>query len=451
LSHPSESQVVALWQSLLASRTELTTEDGEPLRIIYPGRINDDHGPDFRDAIIATKRGLVKGDIEVHVNSSNWQAHRHYQDPAYNQVLLHVVMWHNDETTTLQNGRTVPVLALDKYLTGAMRQWLNVKAPKPGLSVPCLGAARASEPGTIAKFLDDAGEERFLAKAAEFQASIGQVGPSQSLYKGIMGALGYTKNKLPCLELARRLPLCVLESMSQPGTTKEECLARQQALLLGTAGLLPSQRYSSNRANKSGDKWIDKLEELWGSSRHTEVMASNAWHLLKVRPNNFPVRRLVAMSYLIIRHQEKGILEEVVNMINEAPLSQGHHRLEAGLLVTTDGYWAQHFDFGLRCAITTRSLLGRQRAADIAVNVLLPFAFAWGRVASLPELALKSLDLYRRYPKLTVNWVERHMNNQLGLDQSLVNSARRQQGLIHIHKSFCTQGKCYFCRLRDCG
>jgi len=107
--------------------------------------------------------------------------------------------------------------------------------------------------------------------------------------------------------------------MTQGKMPDEECLARQQALLLGTAGLLPSQRSNWHRENKSGAKRTDKLEKLWVSCHHRESMPNSAWHLFKVRPNNFPVRRLVAMSYLILRYQEKGIVEEAVNMIKEAP------------------------------------------------------------------------------------------------------------------------------------
>jgi len=88
-----ESQIIKIWQHLLSDRTELTTEGGEAIKIIYPGRFNDDRGADFRDAVIATSRGLMTGDIEVHVKSSGWRIHRHHHDPVYDQVVLHVVMY----------------------------------------------------------------------------------------------------------------------------------------------------------------------------------------------------------------------------------------------------------------------------------------------------------------------------------------------------------------------
>jgi len=443
-----ESQIVKTWQHLLVHRTELTTERGEPIKIIYPGRINDEPGADFRDAVIATNRGLIKGDIEIHAKSSGWRAHRHHQNPVYNRVILHVVMWHDTEAATnLQNGESIPTLVLHKYIKGPINQRLKGAEPPVTSGKPCLKATERLTTGIIAEFLDSTGEERFLTKATKFQLDLAQMEASQCLYRGIMGALGYSKNKLPFLELARRVPLQSLESIARNKISDEECLTRQQALLLGTAGLLPSQRQDRHQENKLDDKWIYKLEWLWTSSHLGEAMSRDDWHLFRVRPNNSPIRRLAAMSYLILSYREKGIFEGVINMVKEVPVSQSHYRLEKGLLVTTNGYWASHFDFGLASRIRNPTLLGSRRAADITINVLLPFTLAWGKLSSQPELEKKALDLYRHYPKLAVNTIDRHMKDQLGVNSSLVNSAQRQQGLIHIYNSLCTQGRCNCCPL----
>jgi len=448
VNNTSESQIIKIWQHQLLDRTRLVTEDGEPIEIIYPGRVNDDQGADFRDAVIAASKGLMKGDIEVHVKSSGWREHQHHRDVVYNRVIMHVVMWHNSKTATyLQNGREVPILALHKYIKIPISQWPTLLCSPAALNMPCFKIAQRLTTGTMAGFLDRAGEERFLVKAAKFQPDLAQMEASQSLYQGIMGALGYSKNKLPFLELAHRLPLQILESIAQGEISDEECLLRQQALLLGTAGLLPSQRQDEHQGKRLDDKWIDKLERLWTSFYHTEAMSHNAWRLFKVRPNNSPICRLVALSYLLLRYRETGILEGLVSLVKKVPLSRGYHSLEKGLVVTTNDYWISHFDFGLSSGIRSQTLLGRGRAADIAVNVLLPFTFAWSQFTSQPELGRKALDLYRRYPKLAVNSVERHITAQLGLSNSLVNSAQRQQGLIHIYNSLCTQGSCNDCPL----
>jgi len=125
--------------------------------------------------------------------------------------------------------------------------------------------------------------------------------------------------------------------------------------------------------------------------------------------------------------------------------TRGYHCLEKALQVTTDGYWGRYLDFGLPGRMSIPALLGSERAAVIAVNVLLPFTHARGSLSSQPELARKAVDLYKHYPKLAENAVQRHMRNQLGIGRYLVNSARRQQGLLHIYKTRCSQGKCHRC------
>jgi hypothetical protein len=155
------------------------------------------------------------------------------------------------------------------------------------------------------------------------------------------------------------------------------------------------------------------------------------------------------MSYLILQYREKGIFEEVINKIREVPVSKGHHELEKMLQISSNGYWASHLDFGSGSRLILPTLLGGRRASDIVVNVLLPFAFAWGKFNSQLELVKKALDLYCGYPSLTVNAVERHMRSQLRLSSNLINSAQRQQGLIHIYNTLCSQGKCHRCRLGE--
>ena len=120
----AESEVVEIWKSQLLDRAELATEGGKSLRIIYPGRVNNDgQGADFRDAVIIINQKVTKGDIEIHTKSSAWRAHRHYDNPAYNQVILHVVMWHDTaEATILQNREIVPVLSLEKYIKNPIDQ-----------------------------------------------------------------------------------------------------------------------------------------------------------------------------------------------------------------------------------------------------------------------------------------------------------------------------------------
>jgi len=318
-----ESSIVEIWQNLRLDRTDLVTEEGEPVKIIYPGRLNDDRGGDLLDAVIATSQGLVRGDIEVHVKSSSWWSHRHHQNPSYNRVILHVVFYHDAESATiLQNGQKVPTLALHRFIKSPTEGQTDSTALPANLSMPCRNPAARWNAAVMGEILDSAGQERFLTKAAAFQSALAHTEASQSLYEGIMGALGYTKNKLPLLELAQRLPLQSLKSVTSDKAIDMEYLAQHQALLLGTAGLLPSQR-SIWHGYGPADEWIDILERIWAASGQTEVMSEDDWHLFKVRPSNYPTRRIAAMSYLLLRYRAKGILAELINKLNEVPADTG--------------------------------------------------------------------------------------------------------------------------------
>ena len=442
-----ESLVVKLWQQLF-DRADLTTEQGEPVRIIYPGRRNDDQGPDFRDAVIATRCGLVKGDIEIHVKSSRWRAHRHHQDPSYNRIILHVVMWHDaKEDINLQKGEKVPTLALHKYLKNSTRYYLNSAPPKPPARLPYCKAGERPKPPYIGEFLDSSGMERFSIKAAWFHAALARTEANQCLYQGIMGALGYAKNKLPFLELAHRVPLQVLNSITRDKTSDTEHLAYQQALLLGTAGLLPSQCSNWHLSDISGDERTAKLERLWASLHLNGTMSEQDWHFGKVRPNNSPVRRIAAMACLLLRYRKRGLLEEMIHMIQDVPIDTGCQELENALLVTTNAPRANHFISSWPSEPIMPTLLGRGRAADIAVNVLLPFTAAWGKLNSRPEITRKAYYFYCHYPRLAANALEQHMRHQLRLNSDVVDSAQRQQGLIHVYQTLCSQGKCSVCPL----
>jgi hypothetical protein len=176
-------------------------------------------------------------------------------------------------------------------------------------------------------------------------------------------------------------------------------------------------------------------------------MSAGDWRSFKVRPGNSPRRRLAAMSYLLCRFRERGPLPLLVREIESAAADGDYCDLKEFLLVGADGFWAENLDFGLPCHGVAPALLGESRAGVIVVNVMLPFAVAWGKSAARVGLAEKALDIYRRYPALAENTLERHMRRQLGISRVLANSARRQQGLLYIYKTFCAQGKCGECPL----
>jgi hypothetical protein len=58
--------------------------------------------------------------------------------------------------------------------------------------MPCLKAIHNLTQASIAEILDRAGEQRFLDKASLYKNDLAKVTGGQSLYQGIMTALGYS-------------------------------------------------------------------------------------------------------------------------------------------------------------------------------------------------------------------------------------------------------------------
>ncbi len=433
----SERQAALIWQQSLGRK--LTSTEDEQFNVIYPGRINGDSGPDFRDAVLVGESRLMKGDVEVHVRSSDWYSHKHHTDVEYNNVILHVVMQHDcSSPTVLRSGRKVPVLCLPKAL--------RHQAYLLPCALPCSPILDRMDRPILKNTLTTAGEERFKQKARHFQAEVRspaltalslEEAASQALYRGMMRALGYAKNTKPFEDLADRMPLSSIQS--------REGLAMKQALLLGTAGLLPSQR----RHGESGRREkVQELERNWQSAdRKAETMTESDWNLSHIYPNNAPVRRIVAQTYLLDRYCDRRLLAGILQLVKDTRLSGGHKVLQNGLTVVGDGYWRDHFDFGVTSRTKISALLGHSKAGEIAVNVILPFAFSWGELADDADLTDHAIQLYRSYPNLPENCLTRHMAKQFRLEELSDFTACQQQGLIHIFRSYCREGRCSQCPL----
>jgi len=436
-----ESRVRQIWQDCPA-RTDLVTEEDGPVQVIYPGRPNDGSGADFRDAVVRTRRGTLTGDIEVHVKSSHWRAHRHHRDPRYNRVVLHVVYRHDTaEAARLENGNRVPTLVLEKLSVCGNNHHRPLLS-----SVPCRGSGRAGNIERLFRILDTAGEQRFQSRVAGFQTIASPAEAGQALYLGILAALGYTRNKYPMMELADRMTLRWLETGIKSSIPDVECLAWYQAMLTGAAGLLPRQR-ALCRVSGGNDPWHDRLEKLWADAGEPDTMSATDWHFFRVRPGNLPTRRLAAMSQLLLRYREEGLLNGLMAQLDALPDNVSHRQLEDALMVGAGDGPEWYPDYGGFLVRGGPALLGRARAVEIVINVILPFAVAWGRINSRPALAEKAVKLYCRYPAMATNAIERHMKRQFGIKTHLVATARRQQGLLHIFKTFCSLGRCRECPL----
>lgn len=279
------------------------------------------------------------------------------------------------------------------------------------------GWNRPADAEGMGQLLDAAGDARFRARAAFFAALNREQSPCQTLYEGLMEALGYRANRQPFLKLAQRAPWPALaaEAMAHPAQHRTAVLEARLLELSGRA-----EGGSGGRRRPAGYGAPLKAEE---------------WHTFRVRPANHPRHRIAGAARLLGRFLEGALPGEATPperlRVGEEPEDRlvrylaavagtgSPAKLTAALAVPAD--WAKGAAY-----------VGTGRARDLAVNVVLPFCYLLdGGEGESPALAL-----YRKYPRLQENEVTREMADRLLQPgwKGVAAGARRQQGLIHLHR-----------------
>jgi len=437
-----------IWDGEYLTR-ELETSDGRKIEILYHGQRNPDTGPDFKEALIKIDGVPTRGDVEVHTHASDWRTHSHHLDPRYNNVILHAVMWadEGESETIKENGQKIPILILSRYLDESFLS-LQQESIAP-ISQYCPLSENDEE--KIIKVVERWGEERLRLKAERFRGERRGHSWDQLLYQGVMEALGYSKNQLPFLRLARRLPIETLFQAIQD-KPEEEALETVQALLFGAAGLLQV----GNLIGKETVLYLYRLSGIWeklNSRLQIQPLRANEWQFFRLRPLNFPTRRLAGMSYLVVRFAERGIHQKIVEIVRglAEDIDSLISELERIFTCEATGYWETHYRFEEERTKTPSSdgqaLIGRERARDIVLNVVLPIFLLYAWETEDGELRNLVKEVYGRYPKLADNKIIRTMTERLFGEKRArsITNAQRQQGLIHMYKCFCRGGRCEFC------
>jgi hypothetical protein len=104
-----------IWKLKLFSFKSIQTTAKEKIELISIGTENLNSGPDFLNAKIRIDRQLWVGNVEIHIQSSDWYQHQHEIDENYDSVILHVV-WEHDVEIFRKNNDKIPTLELKNYI-----------------------------------------------------------------------------------------------------------------------------------------------------------------------------------------------------------------------------------------------------------------------------------------------------------------------------------------------
>lgn len=412
-----EDDLCRLWAARAFPVDALVTGAGDRLQIVYPGRRGGTGGPDFHGAILADDGGRLRsGDVELHLRSRDWVAHGHRADPAYNNVVLHVVLEDDGPACLRADGVPVPVLALAGWVTASLA---SSAVGAPPMHVCRVSPALLTQ--DVRAMTRAAGRTRLEGKAAALEAQIAALGAEQALFVALLDAAGYSRNRRPCAMLAGRLPVERLQRilLRKP---PEQARSIAEAVLLGLAGLLPAG--ADDTARKTWARYAD----LWT----LPPLHADEWVRAGVRPANFPDTRLRGMAILVARHVEEGLVEAFLGPLRAHDPAEVLARLE------------------VPAAPGERTPpLGRGRAVEMAVNVVGPFAVALARSRGDGDMEAAAWHTIGSLPGGEDSEPLRHMRALLASSGHRVRApgALEQQGLLHLYHSHCSARACWECPL----
>lgn len=442
---PPEQLLQAIWFHQRLHRDRLLTTDGRKVTVLHPGFWNRESGPDFRDALIQLERDPPRiGDVEVDLAPANWRGHGHDRNPAFQNVLLHVV-WQPTGPTGL------PTLPLRERLDAPLAELADELGRENAQQLPlelagqCCAPLKQLDAAALRELLHQAALERLRNKAAAFASRARQTGWDQALWEGLFRALGYKHNTWPMQRLAE-----VIGDFQDIGERPLNAQA-WQARLLGLAGLLPHD--VTGFKSKPGDRRYSEarhLWDLWWRERETfsEVMLPRSlWRFGGLRPANHPQRRLALAAHWLAANDLPGRIEKWFT--TDPPDRVNAIGLLKVLQPPPDLFWANHWTLTSAAMARPQPLLGSTRATDLAINVILPWLWARANAGGNTELRSLAVQRFLDWPAAGDNSVLKLARQRLLGGRPLPRplTAALQQGLLQVVRDFCehSNARCDHC------
>jgi len=406
-----------LWKYSLYGNKPLQLTDGTNVEVISCGEHNNDSGPDFFNAKVKIGNTVWAGNIEIHVLASDWHRHKHQNNKAYDNIILHVVA-KNDTDIKRENGKLIPALELISP-KGVYEQYLYLMQSKSWVACEtfikkinefiiidwkqALLIERLQEKSEII-------EERFIANNKNWE---------EAFYQTLAANFGFKTNSLPFEMLAKSVPVNYL------GKHKDNLLLIE-AMLFGQSGLLPKTPKEPYTIQLLKD--YEHLKNKF----NLQPMSGHLWKFSKLRPSNFPTVRLAQFAALI--HNSNALMSKIIEAENFSEVKK-YFDVEAS------GYWQNHYVFEKTSAHRNKKF-GDTAFQNIVINTIAPFFALYGSLKNNPHYTQKALNWLTQL-KPEQNSITKHWS-ELGLN---VKNAFDSQSLIQLKNSYCNKKKCLNCRI----
>lgn len=205
--HVSELLLQKLWLRGAFDTRRAVTVEGESLRILNPGKWNRLGGPDFLRAKIEIGDRVITGDVEVHFRADAWRQHGHNTDPAYDNVVLHVVLFppgRDRNSMQTSRGRKIPLLVLVDLLWHDLEEYAadDAVAALNGVDpLPLVEKLLELDPEARTVELRSAATNRWRQKVHFAGLRIERLGWNEACHQTALEVLGYRNNRSAMLRV----------------------------------------------------------------------------------------------------------------------------------------------------------------------------------------------------------------------------------------------------------
>lgn len=417
----TEAFLQYIWQHQLLNGG-LTTTDGQPIVVLRTGDLNRDAGPDFFNARL--RMGTIEwaGNVELHIHSSDWNAHRHSSDAAYNNVILHVVYEHDCEITK-QNGDSLRTLELKPYLHPSLvANYDFLMAPAEGLDIPCSRNLPEVPQFVVTSTLERLVSERLEAKSATVRRLLDEShgGWEQTCYWLMARYFGGKVNSLIFELLAKATDQRLLARWADNPR-------RVEALLMGQAGLL------SGYFEDEYPRLLQSDYEALRTGAGLTPLDGYLWKFYRLRPSSFPTIRISQFANLV--SSSKNLFAKLLSITDV-------HEMERLFNQAASEYWDNHYQFDTVVPRKTRKHIGKMQAQLLIINAWVPLLFVYGSVHGQQQYKDQAISLLMQLPPED-NAIIRRMG-QAGF---MAANAADSQALLQLKNEYCQNRRCLECRI----
>lgn len=410
-----------VWRYRLWGTGCLKTSQGKDIQILEAGKLNTGPGPDFSDARIRVGDKIWVGAVEIHRRASDWHRHGHDGDPAYDNVVLHVV---GMDDCRIHRADGAEILQTVMRIDDGFADMFNGLLVSSDYVLPMCGRSLGNVASIFkTDWLTALAFERMQRKAADIMARIGAEGGNklQAVFITLARGLGFGINADNMERMARATPFRILLKH----TDRPEIV---EAILFGQAGLLnvvtPADEY---------ERLLAREYAFYAVKYGLTPIERPYWQMSVRNMTNTPYRRIALLAALICRH--------TVDLGNSLCNKPDIDYIRSYLGINVSEYWAYSFAFG-RTSATRMGALGKQSRDLLIINVLAPLVYAEGLANGNHTLMERAISLWDALPP-----EQNGITRGFAAHNVMAPDAFTSQALIQLHKEYCERRRCPDCRL----